>query len=264
VALLILMAGLGAVAVWQCERHGVASLLVAGVGLVVIGTVSLIVRLTASDDFLRRRFGHTGAAPRRQLGRSGVVSLVLGAVMLGVQCGFDYFEQRTAEALTRSGKARLQDKDYSQAVAEFSKAIEFDPKSAAAYHGRGIAHLQLGELERAVADLNESLRLNPTDSQVVYNRGVAYSRTGDNDRALADFGEAIRLNPSFARAYLARSRIYAKMGDDAHADADRQKAFELDPSLKKDGDGTLVKSSSNEPGCRQPRLLSAIVRRLGV
>jgi tetratricopeptide (TPR) repeat protein len=251
-AILILFVGLAALAVWQFERHGVESLVVIGLSLIVIGTGSTILHLTASDDFLRRHFGEASVAPRRRALRSGVVSVLLGALILGVQYGFDYFEQRTAEALTRRGKAHLQDKEYPEAVEDFSKAIEFDPKSAEAYHGRGIAHLQLGEPERAVADLSESLRLNPSDPQVVYNRGVTYSRMGDHDRALADFGEAIRLNPRFARAYLARSRVYAKMGDDANADADRQKAFELDPSLKKDRDGTMVRRSLNELVSSQP------------
>jgi Tfp pilus assembly protein PilF len=241
--ILILVLSLAAGAVSRFERHGIASLSVAGGSLIIFGMVSITLRLTASDDFLRRHLGDAGVASRRRVWWNGVVAMLLGTVMLGVPYGLDYFEHSAAEAARRSGNARLQAGEYALAIEEFNTALRLDPKSAEAYHGRGLAHLQLGEYDRAVADLSETIQLNPTEFRAFFNRGVMYSRTGDYDRALADFGEAIRLNPNYAKAYLARSRVFLKTGDAVKADADRQKAFELDPSLKKDRDGTLVRRS---------------------
>src|SRR5262249_2075391 len=236
-AIFILVVGLAAVAVWQLERHGIARLFAAGLALIIVGVGSTIVRLTPSDDVLRRHFGCAGVASRRRVWRSGIVSVLLGAAMIGLPFGFNYFEHQAAEAATRSGNARMQAGEYALAIEDFNTALRLDPKSADAYHSRGLAYLQLGEHDRAIADLSEAIQLNPTDFRAYFNRGLMYSRTGDYERALADFGEAIRLNPNYAKAYLARSRVYLKMGDAAKADADRQKAFELDPSLKKDRDG---------------------------
>jgi len=246
ITFLVVVVGLAVVAIWQFDRHGIPSLFVAGLGLIFVGAATTILHWTASDDFLRRQFGESGVAWRRRARRSGVISILLGAVMVGLPIGFNYFEHRTAEALTRRGNSRIQSGEYALAIEDFNKALELDPESADAYHGRGLAHSQLGEYDRAIADLSEAIQLNPTDFRAFFNRGVMFSRTGDFHRALADFGEAIRLNPGYARAYLARSRVYVKTGDAAKADADREKAFELDPSLKKDRDGTLVKVSPNE------------------
>jgi len=246
VTFLVVAAGLAAVAIWQFERHGIPSLFVAGLGLLVVGAATTIVHWTASDDFLRRQFGESGVARRRRARRSGVISMLLGAVMVGLPFGFYYFEHQAAEAATRSGKTRMEAGEYALAIEDFNAALRLDPKSADAYHGRGIAYSQLEEHDQAIADLSESIQLNPTSFRVFYNRGVMYSRKGDYDRALADLDESIRLNPSNSKAYLARSRVYWKMGDPARAEADRQKAFELDPSLKKDKDGTLVRGSPNE------------------
>jgi tetratricopeptide (TPR) repeat protein len=242
VIFLLLVGALAAGFVWQIQRLGVANLYLIGTILVVLGVVAMIVRRTASDDYLRRQFGESGPATWRRTWRGGWGAVLLGVLMIGLQYGFDYFERQTADALTRGGKAHLQKKEYPQAVADFSKAIELDPKSADAYHYRGVAHLQLGEQEQALADLGESLRLNPTDAHVHFNRGVAYSRAGDFDQALADFSEAIRLDPTYAKAYLARSSVYRRMGDEIKAAADRQKAIELDPTLDKPGEGNLVRA----------------------
>jgi Flp pilus assembly protein TadD len=137
------------------------------------------------------------------------------------------------DAVTRSGRALVNGKDYARAIEHFNRAIEIDPTYAPAYHGRGVAYLALGEQDRAIAEFSEAIRLDPNDARTFHDRGVAYSRAGDYGRALTDFDEAIRLSPAYARAYLARSWVHAKKGDDIQANADRQKAVELDRSLEK-------------------------------
>ena len=161
----------------------------------------------------------------------------LAVLLLAAVLGFRYLDSRTAEALTRHGRAEVNGKDYPQAIDHFNKAIEIDPKYAPAYDGRGVAYSNQGELDRAIADFDEAIRLDPSDALAWYHRGGAHARAGDDGRALADLAEAIRLDPGSAKAYLARSRVYAKKGDDAQAKADRQKAAELDPSLGKAEDG---------------------------
>src|SRR5262245_21320141 len=153
ITFLVVVAGLAAVAIWQFERHGIPGLFVAGLGLIVIGAATTILHWTASDDFLRRQFGESGVAQRRRARRSAVISMLLGALMVGLPIGFSYFEHRAAEALTRRGNARIQSGEYALAIEDFNKALELDPNSADAYHGRGLAHLHLGEQDRAIADL---------------------------------------------------------------------------------------------------------------
>jgi tetratricopeptide (TPR) repeat protein len=48
-----------------------------------------------------------------------------------------------------------------QAIADYTKAIELDPKIAAAYNNRGIAFKQKGLNSKAVADFQAYLQLNP-------------------------------------------------------------------------------------------------------
>ena len=158
------------------------------------------------------------------------VAVLLAAVPLG----FHFLDRWAADAATRSGRAAINSKQYSQAVDHFNRAIQIAPKYAPAYHGRGVAYFHQGEWDRAIADFTQAIQLDATDARSRYDRGVAYSRVEDYDRALTDFGDAIRLKPGYARAYRARGWVYGKKGDAARAEADRQKGAELDPAGKAD------------------------------
>src|SRR5262249_1146957 len=132
----------------------------------------------------------------------------------------------TEQAYLRRGMAYLAKKQHAEAVKDFTRALESNPKNADAHYNRGLAHLPLKEHDPAVAglhpvleigpgekvyserglarlrqgkykaaiqDFTQAVRMAPTDSEAYFNRGVAYLRARDNDAAIADFTEAIRL-----------------------------------------------------------------------
>ncbi len=87
---------------------------------------------------------------------------------------------------------------HQQAMADFDKAIEADPKNPKAYYARGFAYL--------------------TSSK-------------DMKKAILDFNKAIELDPQYAQAYLMRGRAHEALGDKDQAKADREKALELEPGI---------------------------------
>jgi tetratricopeptide (TPR) repeat protein len=64
----------------------------------------------------------------------------------------------------QQGRQALEKKDYDEAIACFTKAIEAHPKHAASYRDRGDAFLQKSKYDKALADLNEAIRLDPKDA----------------------------------------------------------------------------------------------------
>ncbi|MGA9110134.1 MAG: tetratricopeptide repeat protein, partial [Smithella sp.] len=46
-----------------------------------------------------------------------------------------------------------------QAIADYSKAIELNPKYAEAYHNRGITYGSLGNYNQEIADIKKAARL---------------------------------------------------------------------------------------------------------
>ena len=51
-------------------------------------------------------------------------------------------------------------KQFDKAIADYTKAIELDPKSAIAYTARGLAYLKVGKQKEAEADFAKAKMLN--------------------------------------------------------------------------------------------------------
>jgi len=52
-------------------------------------------------------------------------------------------------------------RDWDGAIADFDRALQFDPKLAQAYDNRGDAKTETGDFDGAIADFNRALQLNP-------------------------------------------------------------------------------------------------------
>ena len=125
------------------------------------------------------------------------------------------------------GQAAVSKGDYPTAIANYSEAIQLDPKLATAYVNRGSAYLHNGTWDSAIADLSEAIRLDPEDPNAYYCRGFAYGKKGDWDTAISDLSEVIRLDPKAAMAYKNRGFAYQQKGEIAKAKLDFTKAKEL-------------------------------------
>jgi len=98
-------------------------------------------------------------------------------------------------------------------MADYSAAIELNPKSAAAYAGRGITYQSMGLQDKAFADHNKSIELNPNYALAWMNRGNIYSERNQFDQALSDYNKAIALNPNYPVTYYNLAELYAKKND---------------------------------------------------
>jgi len=94
-----------------------------------------------------------------------------------------------------------------------------------AFHNRGLAYRAEGDSDRAIADYTEAIQLDPKNPSTFNNRGFVYHDKGDNDHADADFNEAIRLNP--AAALKQRGRWFFYQGDFEKAAADLLRTHDL-------------------------------------
>ena len=60
-----------------------------------------------------------------------------------------------------SGLAKADLGDKKEAIEDYTKAIEIDPKNASAYHNRGLAKVDLGDEKGALEDYVKAIELNP-------------------------------------------------------------------------------------------------------
>ena len=76
------------------------------------------------------------------------------------------------------------------------------------YNDRGLTQVKKGNYDQAISDFNKAIDLNPRDADVYNHRGNAYSLKRQFEQAISDYTRAIELNPRFADAYNNRGTAY--------------------------------------------------------
>ena len=140
-----------------------------------------------------------------------------------------------ALAYFRRGFAYVEKGNSSQAIADFTKALEFDPNSAAAYFFRGRAYSKKGDLDLAIADFTKTLEFNPNSAWVYFSRGLVYMRKEDYAQTISDSNKALELKPPStvrAGAHLLRGVVYRRKGNFLNAFNHFVDSNKYDPDLK--------------------------------
>jgi tetratricopeptide (TPR) repeat protein len=160
-----------------------------------------------------------------------IVSLV--ALSLGLAAGSLSAGEDSASFYFNRGVGLYLKGQLDLAIADFSKALEIDPRMTQAYNNRGSAYDDQGQFNRAIADFTKALEIDPTYAQAYYNRGLAYARHGQIDRARADFNKAAALDPRYGQGNaVALNHLgvaWAKEGWLDFAISYFTKALEIDP-----------------------------------
>jgi len=115
-----------------------------------------------------------------------------------------------------------------QAISNYTKALEINPKFAKAFLSRGVAYRMKGQYDQAISDYNKALEINPKFAEAYNNRGQAYGDKGQYDRAISNYNKALEINPKYAGAYENRGFTYfVNLGNKIKGCADWKKACEL-------------------------------------
>jgi tetratricopeptide (TPR) repeat protein len=95
--------------------------------------------------------------------------------------------------------------DYDKAIADYSKAIEINPRDADVYSNRGAAYADgKGQYDKAIADYSKALEINPRYGLASGNRLVAYIEKKEYEKAWDDVNRAqdlgIQIPPEILKA----------------------------------------------------------------
>lgn len=114
---------------------------------------------------------------------------------------------------------------YSNAIENYSAAIELDPQNSAFYFARGLAYDSIKEPKAAIEDFNKAIELNPKNAGAHMYRGVLKHLHGNDSDALKDINIAMKYS-SLARGslYLARADIKLNLKDYIGAISDYKSA----------------------------------------
>ena len=91
------------------------------------------------------------------------------------------------------GMAYFAQNIYENALEDFTKSFEYDPKSFRSIYYKGIVFSVMNRNAEAVKCFDKSLEINPFQSHVFYRRGLTYYNMGEYNLAMQDVTNAANL-----------------------------------------------------------------------
>jgi len=134
-----------------------------------------------------------------------------------------------ATLYVRRGRIYQNRRELPEALSNFNRALEFDPKATWTYTFRGNVYRWMDEYQQAISDFDSALELHPKNTMAYAYRGLAYSHQGKYEQALQDCNRALELDPKYGWAYICRSMIYRRLKEYQRAIEDCSRALEVDP-----------------------------------
>lgn len=128
-----------------------------------------------------------------------------------------------SRAYSDRGSVRRVRDDLKGALADYTSAIEIDPRNAEAHYYSGKVRSKLKDYDGAIADFTKAIEIAPKVDLAFNDRADLFVRQGGYRRALADLSKAIELDPTKVRRYWKRAwtKLYLNDGAGAHRDAER-------------------------------------------
>lgn len=139
-----------------------------------------------------------------------------------------------AKAFYRSGKAKMGNKEYEEAILDFERVIALKSNftRVSIFIKLASCKMHLRRYENAILDLNQGILLQPDAFDAFVNRGRCHTQLKNYSLAVADFRETLRLKPNnelvikYLDSALAKLEIENSKGN---AEAAAVPAAQVDP-----------------------------------
>lgn len=134
-------------------------------------------------------------------------------------------------AFYNRGYAHFVLKQYDQALADYTAAIDLDGTMGLAYNNRALTRVILNrDLKGALDDSDEALKLMPINLDVRETRGFIFLKLNEPAQALVNYDAVLALDPNRPLALYGRGLARLRMGD-AGGKGDEEAAITLDPEV---------------------------------
>jgi len=107
------------------------------------------------------------------------------------------FDPRDANLHNYVGAALMQEGKFDEAVRRLQMALESNPDADEAHGNMGLALMQEGRLGEASAHLQKAVEINPANARAHFNLGYALYAAGKTPQALAEWRMGLRIQPDF-------------------------------------------------------------------
>ena len=100
---------------------------------------------------------------------------------------------------------------HEEAVVEYQRAIELDPKLAAPHNGLGNVYRVLGRHQEAVTEYQRAIELDPQFAYPHNGLGNVYADLGRYEEAVTEYRRAIELDPKYAIPHNNLAGVYLEL-----------------------------------------------------
>ena len=141
------------------------------------------------------------------------------------------YRSQVERAYNSRGLANMALKNFSNAVQDFTHAMELDKTNAGYVDNRQGAFFALGQLNRALEDSNHAIRLAPSYAFVYHSRAMIYNAINLYDDAIHDLTTAISSKQNWIELLVDRGKVFAKEDRFDAAISDFNRAIERNGNL---------------------------------
>ncbi|OGR17721.1 MAG: hypothetical protein A2X81_06500 [Desulfobacterales bacterium GWB2_56_26] len=114
-----------------------------------------------------------------------------------------------------------------QALASYDQALRIDPFSSEAFFRKGLLYAQSGQLDQAVPQFRRAIEYDPRDIKAVKAMDYTLMMQGRWDEIIGYWNGFLALEPDNGEAYLERAGTFHHKGDQEKSRADLKQACDL-------------------------------------
>ncbi|XP_061351820.1 suppressor of RPS4-RLD 1-like isoform X3 [Gastrolobium bilobum] len=132
----------------------------------------------------------------------------------------------TAYAFQRELDAAIA--DFTKAIEDLSKALEFEPNTADILHERGIVNFKFKEFDAAVEDLSACVKLDKDNKSAYTYLGLALSSIGEYKKAEEAHLKSLQLDRNFLEAWVHLTQFYQDLAKPIKAQECLNEVLQID------------------------------------
>jgi tetratricopeptide (TPR) repeat protein len=122
-------------------------------------------------------------------------------------------------------------RQWDQAIAYYSQAIQLDPSYADAYIGLAGDYYEKGQYELEVKNSERAVQLDPGNADACYYLGTAYEDIGQLDKAIGQYLTTLKLDPNYKDALRDLALVYLARGNKSEATKLMPQLAKLNPRI---------------------------------
>jgi tetratricopeptide (TPR) repeat protein len=134
--------------------------------------------------------------------------------------------RRSPKVYLDRGEFLVDDGQIENAIENFDRALQLDPKQWRGLVGRARAWIRQGEIQKAIDDSTAALTIDPHEEAYAV-RGDAYRKLGQYAKAVADYDASQRIDSEVAETWLLYSKALREAKNAKEADEALKRANEL-------------------------------------